>query len=802
LTCGGRRVSPSGTAPVTRWGGDYMRKHRLSHYLGIIFIAAVMGPAIVLSLLAIRATSHEEAYLEKQYEGTLAAEVAYVSTLVDTELGKIASELESTIRLPLGDDPSESFENWKRRSALVEDPFLLSPDHDILWPVTAKKDEKEASFVATQEAFFSDEVEVPVYENIAVAFKDDILADVAEEVAIGPRGADEEASLAAGPTSGSERPGEIPTELAEVSDAPARARDADTLPVPGVAMLAQKVSLAAEVTADREDLEAQPTRGVTTEKVSRSRLGGQREATSEIKRAGSERFAVSEAERPGKLDRGEVERAKEVPGSPEAVRTPDRSGEGEETQRQTAMAQFEQSPGLRQKVYEKAESEGQQVLYRNIETAAERREEDDKAPKPAKKMTEAAADKYRVASEEVAEPELSETERRLRSVFISRDLNFSEIVARSESGIIPRTIDDRLRLLYWRRIAGGKILGCLLDADELKERIIGTLPAIYSTARILTVLDETGRPLIVPAGHENRDWRRPFAAQEVSELLPRWEVATYLTDPDVISSRAQMTKAVMWILILILVVSIVTGGALVLRSASAEVKLAQQKTTFVANVSHELKTPLTSIRMFAEMLKEGRQADVAKQKHYLGVMVSETERLTRLINNVLDFSRIERGEKRYSMRECDIVEIATEIVENQRARLENNDFEVTLKTSTGRLLANADEEAIKQAIVNLLSNAEKYSTDTKQIEVSTHRGDGSAVIAISDRGVGIPPGEVEKIFAEFYRVDDTLTSKAKGAGLGLTIARRIVTDHGGDIRYVRRSGGGSTFEIVLPLIEE
>jgi len=117
----------------------------------------------------------------------------------------------------------------------------------------------------------------------------------------------------------------------------------------------------------------------------------------------------------------------------------------------------------------------------------------------------------------------------------------------------------------------------------------------------------------------------------------------------------------------------------------------------------------------------------------------------------------------------------------------------------GQLTAVADEEAVKQALVNLLSNAEKYSARRKKIEVEIGREGYSAVISVKDRGVGIKPGEAGKVFNEFYRTDDTLTSKVKGAGLGLTIARRIIRDHNGDVRYRQRDGGGSVFEIVLPL---
>jgi two-component system sensor histidine kinase BaeS len=118
------------------------------------------------------------------------------------------------------------------------------------------------------------------------------------------------------------------------------------------------------------------------------------------------------------------------------------------------------------------------------------------------------------------------------------------------------------------------------------------------------------------------------------------------------------------------------------------------------------------------------------------------------------------------------------------------------------MAVNADDEAVKQAVVNLLSNAEKYSPEVKKIEIEVGPDGGYAAVSVSDRGAGIPPAEVANIFDEFYRVDDTLTSEVKGAGLGLTIARKIIADHGGDISYAAREGGGSIFRIVLPAAGE
>jgi signal transduction histidine kinase len=748
-----------------------MARRRLNRYMGAVFMGVVIAPAVVLSVLAIRAMSHEEAYIEKQLEGTLTAEVAHVSGVVRAQIAEIQTELERTIVTPGDGEPSRPFALWRQRSPLVEVPFLLSSDYQILWPTVAASaddhrrpetaarraegraaaedrtgSEAESTFLHNQQAFLTDEEKTPVYENIAVAYKDEILRGKAQAPG-------ESEGMAAG----------VPRPMGESEDTSGAPTAAD-----GIVRMGTEVG---------QDI------GVAWAKT-----------RSEGLKAGS-------------------------PAKEEVL--------GEGTSRQSAISQFLQSETVRKKVYDRARMEGQEIPYRNVEisdgSALEDAAQEAVPVRPTTDRSGTEAHKQ-IASETRREPDrgapiapererTSEHEQppasgeqpgpeavgRIRSMFISQPLSFSEIVSAGQSGIIPRVMDGRLELLYWQRKEDGGVVGCLIDSREVRERIIGALPAIYSPIRILTVLDELGRPLIVPPGTDGRDWQRPFVAEEISETLPRWETAAYLTDPGVISSRAQVASSVMWMLILILFVSIAVGGLLVARSTYSEMRLAQQKTTFVANVSHELKTPLTSIRMFAEMLRDGHQPDIEKQRKYLDIMAAETERLTRLVNNVLDFSRMERGEKRYSMKMADLVALCSGVVESQRARIESNGFRLTFTAGADVLNVHADEEAIKQALINLLSNAEKYSTDAREIEVAVREEIGSAVIAVEDRGVGIPPKEAQRIFDEFYRVDDGLTSKVKGAGLGLTIARRILRDHGGDIRYRPRDGGGSTFEIVLPL---
>jgi len=252
----------------------------------------------------------------------------------------------------------------------------------------------------------------------------------------------------------------------------------------------------------------------------------------------------------------------------------------------------------------------------------------------------------------------------------------------------------------------------------------------------------------------------------------------------------------------LMVFAISVGGWLIGRDLNRQLALARQKTDFVSNVSHELKTPLTSIRMFSELLAEERVADPGKQRAYLQIITAETARLTRLINNVLDFSRMERGEKKYNFRDTDLINIVRETTETYRPHLENTGFQLECDLDGCQLPIRADADAIAQIIVNLLSNAEKYSNGDKKIRIETVRRDGPlpcAEVKILDRGIGVPRSCAERIFEKFYRAHDSLSSGIQGSGLGLTLARQIARAHGGDVVYEPREGGGSIFALRLPL---
>jgi len=235
------------------------------------------------------------------------------------------------------------------------------------------------------------------------------------------------------------------------------------------------------------------------------------------------------------------------------------------------------------------------------------------------------------------------------------------------------------------------------------------------------------------------------------------------------------------------------------RNISREMNLARLKSDFVANVSHELRTPLALIRLYAETLELGRLTNKEKYHEYFRIIREESERLTALINNILDFSRIEAGRKEYDFKETDLPELIRSTLDSYRFQIEQNGFKFEENIARDIPPVNVDREAIARSLLNLVNNALKYSKDRKFIGVNLYRTDGSVKLEVQDHGIGIPTSEQEKIFEKFYRCGDPLVHNIKGSGLGLSLVRHIARAHGGDVHVESVPDKGSKFTIKLPL---
>jgi len=247
--------------------------------------------------------------------------------------------------------------------------------------------------------------------------------------------------------------------------------------------------------------------------------------------------------------------------------------------------------------------------------------------------------------------------------------------------------------------------------------------------------------------------------------------------------------------------SLVMAGGIFLthRSISREMKLARLKSDFVANVSHELRTPLALIRLYAETLELGRLTAQEKYQEYFRIIREESERLTALINNILDFSRIEAGRKEYDFKETNLSELVRTTLESYRFQIEQNGFAFEENISGDIPPVNVDREAIARSLLNLVNNALKYSKDQKYIGVSLYRSNGSVKLEVQDRGIGIAAAEQDKIFEKFYRCGDPLVHNTKGSGLGLSLVRHIAQAHGGNVSVESIPDKGSKFTIALPI---
>jgi signal transduction histidine kinase len=229
-------------------------------------------------------------------------------------------------------------------------------------------------------------------------------------------------------------------------------------------------------------------------------------------------------------------------------------------------------------------------------------------------------------------------------------------------------------------------------------------------------------------------------------------------------------------------------------------ELNQQKSMFVSTVSHDLKTPLTSIKIFTEILLEKEKGLSDKSKTHLEIIEGETDRLTRLINNVLDFSKIEKGVKEYYLREIYFNKTIKKVVELMRYTLNMQGFKLESDFMQTDLMINADEDAITQAVENLISNAIRFSSSKKVIRVQTYLINSFACVSVKDKGIGIAQSEFKKIFDPFYRSDSAKAKKIEGTGLGLPIVKHILEEHGGKISVESTPNLGSVFTLCFPVL--
>jgi len=341
-------------------------------------------------------------------------------------------------------------------------------------------------------------------------------------------------------------------------------------------------------------------------------------------------------------------------------------------------------------------------------------------------------------------------------------------------------------------------LGYELNEDHL---VGSLLPRILEHVDLggdirIAILDEAGQvrfPRVNPASSGF------LAAGHFVEILPSWQVVVFHPDGRSINELAWREKATSLAFLGGTLVVMILGISLTVRAAAHEVALSKLKSDFVSNVSHELKTPLALIRMFGETLESDLVEDEAKRREFYRIIRAESERLTHLINKVLDFSRIDAGVKQYNFRETDLVEVIRHTLETYRFQIRDLGFTIDTRLPSRPAIGHIDPDAVSEALLNLLDNATKYSGDSRQIEVSVTVGASSATVSVGDHGVGIPKDDLPNIFDKFYRARTERTCETPGSGLGLALVKHIVEAHGGRVEVESEPGRGSRFSFVIPV---
>jgi signal transduction histidine kinase len=339
--------------------------------------------------------------------------------------------------------------------------------------------------------------------------------------------------------------------------------------------------------------------------------------------------------------------------------------------------------------------------------------------------------------------------------------------------------------------------GILIDAERLRKDVLR--PALHdhfpSGETTWAVKARDGSGILAS---ENPSTGPVTIRMNFASNFPDWTLEFHQAPPHLIKSFLLSRRGLYFFVFLLIAGILIFGLVLTIRSVSHELELARMKSDFVSTVSHEFKSPLTSIRQLAEMLQSGRVPSEERRQMYYDVLLEQSERLAMLTDNILSLAKIEAGRSEFAFEATDISMLLTEVVTSIRERVRHEGFDIGLDVEGALPLLSVDRTALSQAVTNLVDNAIKYSGDSRKISVGARLEEQAVVIAVRDFGVGIKKEDIDKIFERFYRGGDELTRTVKGSGLGLTLVREIVEAHRGKVHVESEPGKGSVFSIRLP----
>jgi signal transduction histidine kinase len=351
------------------------------------------------------------------------------------------------------------------------------------------------------------------------------------------------------------------------------------------------------------------------------------------------------------------------------------------------------------------------------------------------------------------------------------------------------------RVFGLRHQASSTTLLALLSDAGVRSALAGyhdTFTGTEASYRILDPSDNFVAGTAEPHG-------KPFTVAPLPQSFPGWKAELYFEGGDIFEKAANRQIAVYtWTGFLVIVLILIVGG-LATRAMSRQIRLNEMKNDFIATVSHELKTPLASMRVLVDTLLEGNVKDQAQGGQYLQLIAKENERLSRMIDNFLTFSRMERNKVAFTLLDASPGAIASDAIAAVQTKYASNSCHLTVEIAESLPVIQADHDAIVTVLVNLLDNACKYTAENKQVSLKVFRDGDAVCFSVTDNGIGLARRHIRRIFDRFYQVDSSLARKVEGCGLGLSIVKFIVDAHKGKITVESKPDQGSTFMVRLPI---
>lgn len=369
--------------------------------------------------------------------------------------------------------------------------------------------------------------------------------------------------------------------------------------------------------------------------------------------------------------------------------------------------------------------------------------------------------------------------------------------------IQPIDIDhpDHSLFLFAIKLSEDEVVICGIIVNTLGFIKENLGPKIQSVARdqfYFSVFDdETDKEVYSNDLYESAD--KNIEHKKSLWLMPDYQLGIQIKGDTISNLVQERTNFNIYVIILMDIILLI-AAILIYRSLRQQMKLAQLKSEFISNVSHEIRTPLAIINMYSETLEMGRIKDESRKKEYYSIINTEANRLSGIVNKILNFSKIESGKREYVFVETDINNLVSEVVEQYKHHFIRKGFTCNLDLSSDLPKINLDKEAVTDALINLIDNAIKYSTDNKQFNIISKLGNHGVTIEVKDYGIGIDTKYQKLVFDKFYRVTDgNLAHKAKGSGIGLSIVDHIMKAHNGHVNLISQPNEGSSFILNFPV---